>query len=750
MRRVLSIVILAAVLWPGAAQAQDAAQDEEHGRVLVVSYPSLRWEDVLEQRPPALMRLLQSAAVASMSVRTIGPVTSLGEAYATIGAGNRATAEDAYAGQAYPPQASAEGDLVVDVFARRCGCSGTSMSVLHLGMPRIARSNSRLLYRAMPGALGEAIAEAGGHTAVVANADRALGAVADQVHREAALGVVDEEGRAPFGNVGPGLVTADPQSPYGLRMSVETVTDAVNAAWDGADLLLVEMSDLDRVEKYREVASEEAATAAHDAALARADTVLAAALEGVDLQRDLVIVVGPTSPKGPAQLTVAAIAGQGVEAGLARSATTRRDGFVTLPDVAPTVLDFLGIDVPDDMTGTKIRSSGGGVTDADLESLVDDNDMAVFRDKATGPASVTFIVIQVLGYGLAALALTRWRKARPLVTWLLLVPLAQAPLAFLAGLFRYDALSVPGFVVTHVIAGTALAGVALLVGRALRARLGEAASLVPPLSLIALTLAVLVVDVVVGGPLQLNTVFGYSPTVAGRFAGYGNLSFALLASTAVVAVTGGWSLASMARRARDPRRRSLGLGLVAVAFAGVVVVDGLPSLGADVGGVLALVPAGAVVVLLLARAPLSWRRVILIAVGTCVVLLTFALVDLSRPEDSRTHLGRLAAKVLDADDGGVSTVLRRKVEANIGILTSSVWTWVIPIAIAFLSFLVWRRPGSLRQLEERVPGLRAGLIGWLVAAIIGFALNDSGIAVPAMMLAVVLPYVAFLIVQMAD
>ena len=50
-----------------------------------------------------------------------------------------------------------------------------------------------------------------------------------------------------------------------------------------------------------------------------------------------------------------------------------------------------------------------------------------------------------------------------------------------------------------------------------------------------------------------------------------------------------------------------------------------------------------------------------------------------RPQDSRTHLGRLAAKVLHADNGGVSTVLRRKVEANIGILTSSVWTWVIPM-----------------------------------------------------------------------
>jgi hypothetical protein len=166
--------------------------------------------------------------------------------------------------------------------------------------------------------------------------------------------------------------------------------------------------------------------------------------------------------------------------------------------------------------------------------------------------------------------------------------------------------------------------------------------------------------------------------------------------------------------------------------------------------VLALVPAGAVLVLLLAGVRLSWTRLVLIVAGTGAVLVTFALVDLSRPEDSRTHLGRLAAKVLHADNGGVATVLHRKVQANVGILTSSVWTWVIPIALAFLSFLLWRRPGSLAAVEERMPGLRAGLVASLVAGIVGFALNDSGIAVPAMMLAVVLPYLAFLLVRTAD
>jgi hypothetical protein len=745
MRRLVALAIVLVALWPAGARAA-----EPTGRVLVVSYPGLQWKEVLDERPPVLLGLLRTSAVASMSVRTIGPVTSLGEAYATIGAGNRATAEDAFAGQAYPPQASVEGDVASEVMARRCGCDASGRSVLQLGMPRVTRSNDRLLYGAEPGALGSAIAEAGGRTAVVANADRALDAVADQVHREAALAMVDTDGRAALGNVGPSLVMPDPKAPYGLRLSVGATADAVKAAWTGSSALLLEMSDLDRADRYADVATDDATTAARADALRRADELLGAVLADVDLAHDLVIVLGPTSPRGPAQLTVAAMKGRGVEPGRLRSATTRRDGFVTLPDIAPTVLDFLGVDIPESMTGTKMTSSGGGVDDATFHGFVDDNDVAAFRDRATGPASVTFIVLQVVGYALAALALTRLRRARPWVAWFLLLPLAQAPLAFLSGLVRYDALTVPGYVVVHVLAGLALAGLALLAARPLRARLGDAVVLVPPLVLIGLTVLVLVVDILVGGPLQLNTVFGYSPTVAGRFAGFGNLAFALLAATSIIGVSGLWSLASMRSASRAPARRATALVLVALAMVFVVAVDGLPSLGSDVGGVLALVPASAVLVLLLARVRLSWARVLLIGAGTAAVLVTFALVDLARPEDKRTHLGRLAAKVVHSDNGGVATVLRRKLEANIGILTSSVWTWVIPVALAFMAFLLWRRPGSLAAVEERVPGLRAGLVGSLVAGVVGFALNDSGIAVPAMMLAVVLPYVAFLIVETAD
>ena len=78
---------------------------------------------------------------------------------------------------------------------------------------------------------------------------------------------------------------------------------------------------------------------------------------------------------------------------------------------------------------------------------------------------------------------------------------------------------------------------------------------------------------------------------------------------------------------------------------------------------------------------------------------------------------------------------------------SSVWALVIPVALALLVLMFRRRRSALRRLVAEVPGLRACLGAALVLAVLGGALNDSGVAVTAMMLAVLLPYVTVLAVD---
>jgi len=171
------------------------------------------------------------------------------------------------------------------------------------------------------------------------------------------------------------------------------------------------------------------------------------------------------------------------------------------------------------------------------------------------------------------------------------------------------------------------------------------------------------------------------------------------------------------------------------------VADGLPGLGSDIGGVLALVPAAAIIVALLAHWRVNAVRVALVGAATVALVGVFAVFDLSRPEEDRTHLGRFVARVADGDIG---LILRRKLVANWSILTSSVWTLLLPLVVLGL-VLVARRDDPIGKLRARVVGVHAGLVGAGIAAVLGFALNDSGVAIPAMMLAIIVPWIIWLL-----
>jgi hypothetical protein len=74
------------------------------------------------------------------------------------------------------------------------------------------------------------------------------------------------------------------------------------------------------------------------------------------------------SPAPDGQLTPAAIYGAGIEPRRLAFDSTRRDGIVTLGDVAPTILGALGVTRPDGMDGRPLRTRPGA---ADLERLLD-------------------------------------------------------------------------------------------------------------------------------------------------------------------------------------------------------------------------------------------------------------------------------------------------------------------------------------------------------------------------------------------
>ena len=432
------------------------------------------------------------------------------------------------------------------------------------------------------------------------------------------------------------------------------------------------------------------------------------------------LVLGVSEAPGDrvAHLHLALATGPAYPRGALRSASTSRSSYVQLIDVAPTVLSLLGLPQPAVMTGQPWRTSGPAL---DLAGLVDLDRRAVAQQAATVPfylLTLGTLLLLLAATSPPIMELLRWPRAQPGSTRSMiggrgvvaLVGTALPAASFLAGLvpwWRFDP-SLLALLAVTVLLAALLAAVA-------------ARTSCPVGAVCALTALVLVANLVTGARLQLTSVTGYSPLVAGRFAGIGNVAFGVYAAAGLVAT--GWL-------ARGRLLPVVGLGAVLVA------VDGAPPWGSDVGGVLALLPALVVLALLVTDRRVSAARLAGAVLAAVLLVTGLALLDHTRPVDRRTHLGRFIDQIADGTAGGL---LRRKAEAVLGLLFHSPVTALLPVVVAGAVLLLLRPPPALARAFAAAPAYRQALVALCVASALGFALNDSGAAVPALALVVVLP-----------
>jgi hypothetical protein len=182
---------------------------------------------------------------------------------------------------------------------------------------------------------------------------------------------------------------------------------------------------------------------------------------------------------------------------------------------------------------------------------------------------------------------------------------------------------------------------------------------------------------------------------------------------------------------RQGRVRAAAVSAVLIGLA-AVVIDGAPAWGADGGGPPALLPGLAYLVLAILGVRVTWKRALLIGLVTAGLFLLVSFVDWLRPTESRSHLGRFFQSMID---GNAWDIIARKLEQNLSILTSSVFSVLVPFALAFVIYILARPTSwgaqSLRRSFEACPTLRPGLIALLITLTIGFFINDSGVAIPA-------------------
>ncbi len=615
----------------------DAAElPEAPPPVVLIGASGLTWDDVDEERTPAVAAFTQAAAIGHLSVRSVYRVTCPTDAWLTIGAARRAAADR---------EPKGDDDEVVDLDAT-CPPIPQVVDGRVDGWGELVAFNASLNYGAQLGLLGDSARETG-TTVLAAGAGGALGAA-------------DSGGK-----------------------TVEYLADPLEVTERDLASANISLIDLGGVDERADPTTRLQQVEAIDADIAE---VLAKVPEGAT-----VILLAGANSRPAADLQIIAIRGEGFAPGLLTSTSTRQEGLVLLTDVTPTLFELSGMPPAPDFVGAPVTSvprNPEASFEERQQDLVDETRKVRVNGDVAPAFFISVIALQLVFYSWVAYALRRpGRSERStlrtlcLTLWVAIVCSAIPVGTFLANLLPWWTWGPAhlGLVALVLLWACGVALVAHWVGRGrdLLAEVGMVS---------AVTVGVLAGDIVTGGSLQTASLMGYSPVIAGRLYGLGNVAFALFATALVFLAAWCGGYVYRPNGAVGAARAVLGIGVI-----GLVV--GLPTFGSDFGGMLAMA-TGFGVFYLGARGRRSRSSACSLSQESVSSSLPQSASSTgSRPPESRSHLGEFVQQVLD---GEFSDIVARKLENNLDILVNSALAALVLLVVSF-----WRRCCCDRSTDLR-------------------------------------------------
>ncbi|WP_432837275.1 hypothetical protein [Dactylosporangium sp. CA-092794] len=651
--------------------------------VIVVGVAGLRWDDVTAADTPAMWQLAQEGAIGALSVRSARRITCAGDGWLTLGSGNFAV---------YTPGSVTPTCPHLNVTIDRDANGGASLP----DEGDIVARNRGLHWGAQPGALAEGV--------------RCTSAI------------------------GPGAALAAAR-PYGR---VDRYSDNLDAGLLSACALsLVDLG---------EIAGDDPVARAADAH--RADAALADVLAARP-EHSVVILAGLSDLDATSRLHVAIAQGPGFTRGWLTSPSTSRPGYVQVVDLAPTALAALDRPVPGKLFAGGAASTSDSGRPADVTAAVSrlaDADREASVQRRVGTNFFATLVVAELALFVSVVPLLRRARRPPgplpfrpvpgpvvrAAEVLLIAASLAVPAALVADLLPWWRWARPGLGfagVTLAVLAVATFAVAYVTARS--------RAIAPLGGVSALAALAVTFDVLTGSRLQLNGVAGYSAAVGGRYAGVGVIGLGLLVTGALL---GG---AAMAQRF-DRRWRPFVMALIGAV--GMIVI-GSPYLGADASGAVALTLGVCVAAAMAVGGWLTITRLVWAAGAALVVTAGFAVLDLFRPEEQRSSVGRLLVRT---QDGTAGYIARRIAEADVVTTVTSPLTVLVLGSVLFATFVLLRDWGGLRRLLGVFPPVRGALSGLVLAGLLAGIIEGVSFNVLGAALATALPLTVLSCLRVLD
>lgn len=696
----------------------DERSNKSLGRQLIVVMDRISVNDITVDLMPNTVQLISEGAMGLMNTNALGQRIP-DNTYISIANGQR-TGGGQWSGQFYPAHSKVTVTPIGDtrenmqagaLYRSLTGWSYPKDSVVNPGIIDLIKVNESLNYPVQVGALGESLRQAGIGAAVVGNADT------KEVRRFAANLVMDHRGQVVNGIVDEQVNIKDGSFPNGIRTDYEAIYKYTTKLMDDNPMVVVDLGDVSRLDElYGEIRLQHYYQVRNQS-LQRMDAFVGRLMSELDFRRDRLIILVPTPGllelKNDNLVTPLIAVGQGfVPGGLLTSGSTRRNGLVANSDVAPTILDFYGVTQPETMIGRPMTAIDELASGKSLEYLKEVNGQLVttyIQRPVLLRSTAVFEIIAIIGSLLVLIFAQRKQWFiwfRHLAFCFLIIPVIMLYFRFIQ--FNSLGLSILAILLVLVLVYNVIH----------RAKVSDATKLAIVSGLASLSL---LIDTWLGANLIMRSPLGYDPMLGSRYYGIGNEFTGILMGSTLLALAGlNEKLGSGSKR----QWWNVAMGLY-MAF--VTYVLFAPSLGADAGGVITALVSFGYFIMMVNNKKLNLWRVLLIGCGTLIVLFGGALWDMNFNQGQQSHIGQAMGQLVQGGWEPAWQIIQRKVAMNWKLMQYSIWSRVLLATIVGLAFFLYHPKGVFHRVQQQNPFVFKGIQAVIVATLIGFIVNDSGV-----------------------
>ena len=699
MRKKIISLLLLIMICVGFVPNYSFAQED--GKIVYISINRTNMTDL--QNIPILQKQLSKRGYIGLMNIKGDQGTDDARSYASIGAGCRANvANGNYISFENLTTENSE------IFKSLTGETPKEINNLYINKS-INNNTEKGTYGSTLGLLGQTLSDNNKKVALLGNSDIVEDNNLVKI-RNAGLIVMDTIGRVESGNVDD-INMKDLSMPYGIRTDYEKLTKETKTYYENSDALFIELGDTYRLDEYKSNLNEKTYNNMKSEIYSNINTYLEEVFNMVG-DNDVLYIVSEFPSKldyNNKRRLSPVIKFTDDKKGLLESATTRREGIIANLDLGVDILNELGLK-NETMIGRVLNNVE---REDNIDYLAGQYEKMVSINNIRSTVVNTFVGIVSASWVIAMIALLCKEKLphkekvfivlKELIKLGLIMPLTL----LLSPIFNFKTQSglVLGVIITTAI--LYISGRLLFKDNDIK-QMGYYA---------LLTIALIVIDSVIGTYFMKNCIMSYDAIVGARYYGIGNEYEGVTIASAVFA------LSVLLNYKKIPKWLTIVLSII------ILITSAFPSMGANVGGAISECVAYLLFVMLIFDIKIDFKKIVILGVSAVLLVVAFAALDLIMGTES--HLGVFTQQIIQEGPTAIVNTFGRKISMNLKLAKSTVWVNILLTGIAVIGVFIFRPSKHMKHISNKYPMIFKGFIASMVGCLITLLVNDSGIVAAA-------------------